>query len=82
LNPELLVICGEAMQIGGALLDPVVDAIRSDTFASLGRDVAIAIEEWGDEAWAVGAATLVLRESFRIPESDEHGVAIWRRLGA
>jgi N-acetylglucosamine repressor len=79
LNPELLIICGEGTQLGGAYLDPVVAAVRDQTFADQGRHVEVTIQRWGDEAWAVGAATLVLRESFSLPAPDESGNAIWHR---
>jgi N-acetylglucosamine repressor len=81
LNPELLIICGEGTQLGAPYLDPVVDAVREQTFADQGRQVEIKIQSWGDDAWAVGAATLVLRESFSLPEPDEDSNAIWHRTG-
>lgn len=79
LNPELLIICGEGTELGGTYLDPVVAAVREQTFADQGRHVEVKIQRWGDEAWAVGAATLVLRESFSLPAPDHAGKAIWHR---
>jgi predicted NBD/HSP70 family sugar kinase len=79
LNPELLIISGEGTELGGAYLDPVVAAVREQTFADQGRHVEVKIQSWGDEAWAVGAATLVLRESFSLPAPDHAGKAIWHR---
>lgn len=81
LNPELLIISGEGTQLGSAYLDPVVTAVREQTFADQGRHVEVKIQRWGDEAWAVGAATLVLRESFSLPAPDQDGKAIWHRPG-
>ena len=60
-------------------LDPIVDAVHDQTYADLGRDIDIKIQSWGDEAWAVGAATLVLRELFNLPGSDDRSPAIWHR---
>lgn len=77
LNPELLIICGEGTELGPTFLDPIVRAVREQTFASLGLKVDVKIQRWGDEAWAVGAATLVLRESFSLPGSDNRSLAIW-----
>ena len=37
LNPELLIICGEGTELGAAYLDPVVTAVREQTFADQGR---------------------------------------------
>lgn len=81
LNPELLIISGEGTQLGRPYLDPVVDAIRNQTFADQGRQVQVKVQSWGDEAWAVGAATLVLRESFSLPAPHGAGNAIWHRPG-
>ena len=78
LNPELLIICGEGTDLGDAFLSPVITAVREQTFADLGRQVEVKVQRWGDDAWAVGAATLVLRESFSLPGPDEksHGSGI------
>lgn len=81
LNPELLIVCGEGTDLGGTYLDPVLAAVREQTFADQGRQVEVKIQRWGDEAWAVGAATLVLRESFSLPAPDRAGAAIWQRPG-
>jgi predicted NBD/HSP70 family sugar kinase len=82
LNPELLIICGEGTELGPTFLDPIVESVREQTFASLGQRVEVKIQRWGDEAWAVGAATLVLRESFSLPGSDTRSLAIWHRKGS
>jgi N-acetylglucosamine repressor len=79
LNPEMLIICGEGTALGGAFTDPIVTAVREQTFADLGRQLEIKVQSWGDEAWAVGAATLVLRESFNLPGADDRSLAIWHR---
>ncbi len=79
LNPELLIICGEGTALGGPFIDPIVTAVREQTFADLGQDLDIRVQSWGDEAWAVGAATLVLRESFNLPGADDKSSAIWNR---
>jgi N-acetylglucosamine repressor len=81
LNPELLIICGEGTELGPAYLAPVVAAVREQTFADQGRHVQVKIQSWGDDAWAVGAATLVLRESFSLPGPGDTGGAIWHRPG-
>jgi len=81
LNPELLIICGEGTDLGDPFLAPVLTAVREQTFADLGRQVEVKVQRWGDDAWAVGAATLVLRESFSLPGPDEKSHAIWHRAG-
>lgn len=82
LNPELLIVCGEGTQLGEAFFGPMVAAVRTATFGGLGAGLEIKIQQWGNEAWAVGAATLVLRELFSLPTSDERSRAIWHRLEA
>ena len=82
LNPELLIICGEGTEFGPAFLDPIVNAVREQTFADLGRRADVKVQLWGDEAWALGAATLVLRESFSLPNGDGKSHAIWHRVDA
>ena len=81
LDPELLIIGGEGTSLGAAFLDPIVSTVRDQTFADLGRDLEVKVQHWGDEAWAVGAATLVLRESFNLPGADRQSQAIWHRVG-
>ncbi len=81
LNPEMLIICGEGTELGSTFLDPIIRSVREQTFASLGLKIEVKIQRWGDEAWAVGAATLVLRESFSLPGSDTRSLAIWHRRG-
>jgi N-acetylglucosamine repressor len=62
LDPHRVVISGEGVRLG----DHYLDAIRSEIDGSEHKEVPteIVIEPWGDEAWARGAATLVLRELF------------------
>ena len=82
LNPELLIICGEGTELGPTFLDPIIAAVREQTFGDLGRKAEVKVQRWGDEVWAVGAATLVLRESFSLPAADEKSHAIWNRVDA
>ena len=62
LNPELLIVCGEGTELGPAFFDPLTAAVHEGTFAGLGRALDIRIQQWGNDKWAVGAATLVVRE--------------------
>jgi len=79
LDPELLIICGEGTSLGAPFIDPIVSAVRDQTFSDMGRQLEVKVQRWGDEAWAVGAATLVLRESFNLPGADDRSQAIWHR---
>ena len=62
LDPERIVISGEGVRLG----EHYVEAIRSELIEREQKEAArtIVIEPWGDEAWARGAASLVLRELF------------------
>jgi N-acetylglucosamine repressor len=62
LDPQRIVISGEGVRLG----DRYLDAIRTELATSEHKEVPteVVIEPWGDEQWARGAATLVLRELF------------------
>lgn len=65
LNPALVIIGGEGTAAGKLILEPFEDALRDHCFNGLYNNVKIAIEPWGDEAWARGAASLLLSELFQ-----------------
>ena len=62
LDPECVVVSGEGVRLGHRYLD----AIRRGLAERERKEapIELVIEPWGDEAWARGAATLVLRELF------------------
>ena len=62
IDPERIVISGEGVRLG----EHYLGAIRDELAAREQKEepTEIVIEPWGDEAWARGAATLVLRELF------------------
>jgi glucokinase-like ROK family protein len=66
-NPERILINGEGVRAGNWLFDPMRAAIDEHTMPSLRQDVSILIEPFGDDAWARGAASLVLHELFESP---------------
>jgi predicted NBD/HSP70 family sugar kinase len=67
LNPQLIILAGEGVRGGEARLKPVRDAVQQHTLPSLASDLKLAVEPSGDEAWARGAACLVLGELFKHP---------------
>jgi predicted NBD/HSP70 family sugar kinase len=71
LNPERVIVCGEGTRLGSAFLEPMTTAMRQTAFAGVGASVEIVVQRWGDDAWAIGAATLVLRELFSLPAAGE-----------
>lgn len=64
LNPGLIVVGGEGTRAGALLMEPFAAALREHCFDGLYGDVTIVTEPWGDEAWARGAASLLLGELF------------------
>ena len=62
VDPQRIVISGEGVRLG----DHYINAIRVELKGTEQKEVTadVVIEPWGDEAWARGAATLVLRELF------------------
>lgn len=66
-NPQRILINGEGVRAGKWLFDPMQAVIDEHTMPSLRQDVSILVEPLGDDAWARGAASLVLHELFESP---------------
>jgi len=73
-DPQLIVISGEGTRAGEALIGPAREMMRRHVFAGLGSGPRVIIESLGDEAWARGAACVVLSELFKHPILQETGV--------
>jgi predicted NBD/HSP70 family sugar kinase len=87
LNPERIVVGGEAVdQAGELLLEPARGSLRRHAFSVLADDVEVVAAELGADAWVVGAATLILEEFFRSPvaqpAANASGVAVSRVYAA
>jgi len=70
-DPQRIIISGEGARYGKWLFDPMCAAMDRYTMPGLADDVKISVEPWGDDAWARGAASLVLRELFESPVHQE-----------
>ncbi len=66
-NPELILISGEGTRMGDLIFQAMYSAIDEHAMPTLKDDTEVRIDPWGDDAWAVGAASLVLREFFASP---------------
>ena len=66
-NPELIIIGGEGVRAGDLLFEQMRASIAKNVMPGLAEDTEIKIELWNDDAWARGAAGLVLRELFESP---------------
>jgi predicted NBD/HSP70 family sugar kinase len=64
-NPPLLVVGGEGAHMLDLMLEPLQEALRANCFDGFFDDLRLVVEPWGDDAWARGAASLMLEELFR-----------------
>ncbi len=67
LNPQKILISGEGASAGDWLFAPMRDSVLNNVMPGLDQDTEIQIDPWGDDAWARGAASLVLRKLFESP---------------
>jgi len=56
--PSLLILAGEGMRAERYLLPSARRSLAAYGFGDRGVGTEIAVEPWGDDAWARGAATL------------------------
>jgi N-acetylglucosamine repressor len=66
-NPKKIIISGEGTREGDFLFVPMKESIQQNTMPGLFDPNTVQIAPWGDDAWARGAAGLVLREVFESP---------------
>jgi N-acetylglucosamine repressor len=67
LNPQLLIINGEAVRGGRWYFEPMEITMRAHTFDGLADSLRILTEPGGNEVWARGAAYVVLSALFTAP---------------
>jgi N-acetylglucosamine repressor len=67
LNPQLLIINGEAVCAGRWYFEPMEVALRAHAFDGLADSLRILTEPGGNEMWARGAACVVLSALFTSP---------------
>lgn len=70
-NPQRIMISGEGVRAGDWLFGPMRASVARHVMPGLAEDTEIRIDPWGDDAWARGAASLVLRELFESPVHRE-----------
>ncbi len=70
LNPELVLLSGSGAAAGEILFGPMQTALSAHTFSRLAQQMSITVEPTGDESWARGAASLVLRQFFLSPVNN------------
>jgi N-acetylglucosamine repressor len=67
LSPTLIIVSGEGVSAGDFRLKPMMEALKRSTFNGLLEDVEVVIEPTDDQAWARGAASLVISKVFASP---------------
>lgn len=66
-SPQQIIISGEGVRAGDLIFAPMYDTIARHVMPGLAEDTDIEVDVWNDDAWARGAASLVLQELFRSP---------------
>jgi predicted NBD/HSP70 family sugar kinase len=67
LSPDLIIVGGEGTRIGDLLFEPMRESINRYVMSPLADTFKLRVEPWGDDAWARGAACLVLDQIFNPP---------------
>lgn len=69
LNPTLIIVGGEGSTFFDLLRPAAESALRTHTYDGFFDDLSIVVEAWGDDAWARGAAGLMLDTYFHPPDA-------------
>lgn len=67
LNPPRIIIGGEGLRAGELIREPLLQAVERSVLPALRQATDIVFHPWGDEMWARGAATIVLRRIYEAP---------------
>lgn len=78
LNPSMVIVGGEGTKFLDLLFPALENSLAEHCFDGLFADVDLVVEPWGDDAWARGAAGLMLEEFFH-PSTDREQSATTRR---
>jgi N-acetylglucosamine repressor len=70
-DPKLIIISGEGIRMGELFFSSVRQAFHEGVMPGLAEDTEIRIDSWGDDIWALGAASLVIAEIFISPIQKE-----------
>jgi predicted NBD/HSP70 family sugar kinase len=77
-DPKLIIISGEGIRMGDVFFSAVRRTFNEGVMPGLVEDTEIRVNSWGDDIWALGAASLVIAEIFISPIQKE-GRAISNR---
>jgi glucokinase len=71
LDPELIVLGGSTIRAGEIVLEPATRVVRSRALPGLAEHARIVAGELGEDAGAVGAASMILRGLFVVSVGDQ-----------
>lgn len=72
-DPNLIIISGEGIRMGEIFFSALHKTFREHVMPGLAEDTEIRIDSWGDDIWALGAASLVIAEIFTSPIQKDEG---------
>jgi N-acetylglucosamine repressor len=70
-DPKLIIISGEGIRLGEVFFSAMRSAFHGAVMPGLAQDTEIRVNSWGDDIWALGAASLVIAEVFSSPIQKE-----------
>ncbi|PKO01288.1 MAG: ROK family protein [Chloroflexi bacterium HGW-Chloroflexi-4] len=70
-DPKLIIISGEGIRMGDVFFSAVRSTFTEGVMPGLAEDTEIRVNSWGDDIWALGAASLVIAEIFISPIQKE-----------
>jgi predicted NBD/HSP70 family sugar kinase len=71
LDPELIVLGGSTIRAGEIVLEPATRVVRSRALPGLAEHARVVAGELGEDAGAVGAASMILRGLFVVSIGDQ-----------
>jgi predicted NBD/HSP70 family sugar kinase len=71
LNPPRIIVSGEGLRAGELITGPLLEALDRNVLPVLREATEIVFHPWGDEMWARGAASIVLRQIYEAPWSND-----------
>jgi predicted NBD/HSP70 family sugar kinase len=75
-NPKKIIISGEGTRESDFLFPSMQESVQQNTMPGLFDPDTVVTAPWGDDAWARGAAGLVLREVFESPIHKKSSILI------
>ena len=67
MNPDVVILGGSMVRLGSLILDPIREKVKNCTLVQSVSKCEISMTELGQQAVAIGAATLALEEVFDTP---------------